>query len=70
MAAGLTRAGCQAQAVQTQVVEQPQDLGRVQAAEIRVKQQGKLSWRALALAVGTRLWLAVRSVSADGLRVL
>jgi transposase-like protein/IS1 family transposase len=58
VAAWFTRAGSQAQAVQTHVVEQPQDLGQVQADEIRVKQQGKISWMALAMAVGTRLWLA------------
>lgn len=32
--------------------------GQVQADEIRVKQQGKISWMALAMSVGTRLWLA------------
>ena len=58
VAAWFMRAGCQAQAVQTPGVEQPEDLGQVQADEIRVKQQGKLSWMALAMAVGTRLWLA------------
>ena len=40
------------------MVEQPRDLGQVQADEIRVKQQGKISWMALAMTVGTRLWLA------------
>ena len=58
VAAWFTRAGCQAQAVQEHVVEHPQDVGQVQADEIRVKQQGKISWMALAMAVGTRLWLA------------
>jgi transposase-like protein/IS1 family transposase len=58
VAAWFARAGRQAQAVQTHVVEQPQDLGQVQADEIRVKQQGKISWMALAMTVGTRLWLA------------
>ncbi len=58
VAAWFTRAGCQDQAVQEHVVEPPQDLGQVQADEIRVKQQGKMSWMALAMAVGTRLWLA------------
>jgi transposase-like protein/IS1 family transposase len=58
VAAWFARAGCQAQAVHEHVVEQPQDLGQVQADEIRVKQQGQISWMALALSVGTRLWLA------------
>jgi transposase-like protein len=58
VAAWFARAGHHAQAVQERVVEQPQDLGQVQADEIRVKQQGKISWMALALSVGTRLWLA------------
>ena len=44
--------------MQEHVVEQPRELGQVQADEIRVKQQGKISWMALAMTVGTRLWLA------------
>jgi len=58
VAAWFARAGHQAQAGQEHVVEHPQDLGQVQADEIRVKQQGKSSWMALAMSVGTRLWLA------------
>jgi transposase-like protein/IS1 family transposase len=58
VAAWFARAGRQAQAVQEHLVEQPRALGQVQADEIRVKQQGKISWMALAMAVGTRLWLA------------
>jgi IS1 family transposase len=58
VAALSSQAGRQAQAVQEHVVEQPQDLGQVQADEIRVKQQGKIGWMALAMSVGTRLWLA------------
>jgi transposase-like protein/IS1 family transposase len=58
VAAWFARAGCQAQAVQEHLVERPQDLGQVQADELRVKQQGKISWMALAMSVGTRLWLA------------
>jgi transposase-like protein/IS1 family transposase len=58
VAAWFARAGTQAQAVQEHLVEQPQELGQVQADEIRVKQQGKISWMALAMTVGTRLWLA------------
>ena len=58
VAAWFARAGKQAQAVQKHLVEQPRDLGQVQADEIRVKQQGRISWMALAMTVGTRLWLA------------
>ena len=58
VAAWFARAGTQAQAVQEHLVEQPRELGQVQADEIRVKQQGQISWMALAMAVGTRLWLA------------
>ena len=58
VAAWFARAGRQAQAVQEHVVERPRDLGQVQADEIRVKQQGKISWMALAMSVSTRLWLA------------
>src|SRR4029434_745910 len=58
VAAWFTRAGRQTQAVQEHLVEQPRALGQVQADEIRVKQQGKISWIALAVMVGTRLWLA------------
>jgi transposase-like protein/IS1 family transposase len=58
VAAWLARAGRQAQAVQEHWVEQPRALGQVQADEIRVKQQGKISWMALAMTVSTRLWLA------------
>jgi transposase-like protein len=35
----------------------PQELGQVQADELRVKLQGKIVWLAMALAVPTRLWL-------------
>jgi transposase-like protein len=58
VAAWFARAGRQSQAVQEHLVEQPRSLGQVQADEIRVKQQGKISWLALAISVGTRLWLA------------
>ena len=34
------------------------DLGQVQADEIKVKMQGRSVWMALAMTVGTRLWLA------------
>src|SRR2546427_2903898 len=52
------RSGRQGQAVQEYLVEQPRDLGQVQADEIRVKQQGGIGWMALAMMVKTRLWLA------------
>jgi transposase-like protein len=51
------RAGTQGQAVQEHLVEQPRDLGQVQADEIRVKQQGGIVWMALAMMVCSRLWL-------------
>jgi hypothetical protein len=51
------RAGRQGQAVHTYLVEQPRDLGQVQADEIRVKKQGGIVWMALAMMVKTRLWL-------------
>jgi transposase-like protein/IS1 family transposase len=51
------RAGTQGQAVQEHLVEQPRDLGQVQADEIRVKHQGGIVWMALAMMVCTRLWL-------------
>jgi transposase-like protein/IS1 family transposase len=52
------RAGQQGQAVQEYLVEQPRDLGHVQADEIRVKTQGGIVWMALAMMVRTRLWRA------------
>ena len=58
VAGWLGRAGVQGQAVQEHLVEQPRDLGQVQADEIRVKKQGGLVWMALAITVKTRLWLA------------
>ena len=39
------------------LVEQPRDLGQVQADELRVKKQGGIVWMALAMMVKTRLWL-------------
>jgi transposase-like protein len=50
-------AGRQCEAVHQQLVCQPRDLGAVQADEIRVKQQGRVVWVALAMQVLTRLWL-------------
>ena len=51
------RSGRQGQAVQESLVEQPRDLGQVQADELRVKKQGGIVWMALAMMVKTRLWL-------------
>jgi transposase-like protein len=58
VAAWWARAGQQGQAVQAHLVEQPRDLGPVQADEIRIKRQGGVVWMALAMMVKTRLWLA------------
>src|SRR6266478_4252924 len=57
VAGWVARAGDQGQAVQEHLVEQPRDLGQVQADEIRVKKQGGIVWMALAMMVCTRLWL-------------
>jgi transposase-like protein/IS1 family transposase len=58
VAAWEARAGRQGHAVQEQWVEQPRDLGHVQADAIRVKTQGGIVWMARAMRVKTRLWLA------------
>lgn len=58
VAAWRTRAGRHGQAVQEHLVEQPRDLGQVQADEIGVKTPGGIVWMALAMMVSTRLWLA------------
>jgi transposase-like protein/IS1 family transposase len=54
----MARGGVQGQAVQEHLVEQPHDLGQVQADELRIKKQGGIVWMALAMMVRTRLWLA------------
>ena len=54
----MARGGVQGRAVQEHLVEQPRDLGQVQADEIRVKKQGGMVWMALAMMISTRLWLA------------
>jgi transposase-like protein len=51
------RSGRQGQIVHEYLVEQPRDLGQVQADELRVKKQGGIVWMALAMMVKTRLWL-------------
>jgi transposase-like protein len=53
----LARAGAQSQAVPEHLVEQPWDLGQVQAEELRVKRQGGRVWLAMAMRVSTRLGL-------------
>src|SRR5262245_36013468 len=57
VAAWWARSGRQGQAVHESLVEQPRDLGQVQADELRVKKQGGMCWMALAMMVRTRLWL-------------
>src|SRR5438067_1879807 len=53
----VTAAGQHAETIQQQLVEQPRDLGQVQADELRVKTQAGVVWMALAVQVSTRLWL-------------
>ena len=57
VADGWARSGRQGQTVHEYLVEQPRDLGQVQADELRVKKQGGIVWMALAMMVKTRLWL-------------
>jgi transposase-like protein len=52
-----SRSGKHCQQVHEHLVEQPRDLGQVQADEIRVKMQGLVVWMAMAIQVQTRLWL-------------
>ena len=58
VAAWCARAGRQGQAVPAHLVEHPRDRGQVQADARRVKTQGGIVWRALAMMVKTRRWLA------------
>jgi transposase-like protein len=61
------RGGNHCQEVHEHLVQQPRDLGQVQADEIRVKHQGGIAWLAMALQVSTRLWLGgVVSAHRDG----
>jgi len=61
------RAGEHCEQIHEHLVEQPRDLGQVQADEIRVKHQGGIVWLAMALQVSTRLWLGgVVSAHRDG----
>ena len=52
-----SRSGKHCQQVHEHLIEQPRDLGQVQADEIRVKMQGLIVWMAMAMQVQTRLWL-------------
>ena len=62
----LKRSGTQSEAVQQHLVQQPREVGQVQADEIRVKAQGTVVWMAMAVMVKTRLWLGgVISVHRD-----
>ena len=61
------RAGEHCKQIHEYLVQQPRDLGQVQADEIRVKHQGGIAWLAMALQVSTRLWLGgVVSAHRDG----
>jgi transposase-like protein len=51
------RAGDHCQQVHEHLVEEPRDLGQVQADEIRAKIQAGILWMAMAIQVQTRLWL-------------
>ena len=55
--AWLDAAGVQGEAIHRHLICQPRDLGAVQADEIRVRQQGRVVWLAMAMVVATRLWL-------------
>jgi transposase-like protein len=57
VAAWMDAAGKQCEAVHRQLVCQPRDLARIEADEVRVRQQGRVVWLAMALMVTTRLWL-------------
>jgi transposase-like protein len=57
MADWWARSGRQGHAVHASLVEQPRDLGQVQADARRVKQQGGTVWMALAMMGTTRWWL-------------
>jgi transposase-like protein len=50
-------AGRQSERVQQHLVHRPQDLGQVQADELRVRVAGGVVWVAMAMVVTSRLWL-------------
>jgi transposase-like protein len=67
VAAWLDVAGAQCEAVHRHLVCRERELGAIQADEIRVRQQGRVVWLALAMQVATRLWLGgVVSPCRDG----
>jgi transposase-like protein/IS1 family transposase len=51
------KAGRHCEALHAHLIEQPRDLGQVQADELRGKRQQGIVWVAMALAVPSRLWL-------------
>lgn len=51
------RAGKHCHSLHQQLVATPRDLGQVQMDELRVRQQGRILWMAMAMMVSTRLWL-------------
>lgn len=53
----IAAAGRQSEAVQQALVQQPQELGQVQADELRVRVAGGVVWMAMAMVVTSRLWL-------------
>jgi transposase-like protein len=53
----VTAAGRHCETIQQHLVEQPRDLGQVQADEVCVTTQDGHLWMAMALQVSTRLWL-------------
>jgi transposase-like protein len=55
--AWVAAAGRQSAAVQHHLVQQPQELGQVQADELRVRVAGGVVWMAMAMVVTSRLWL-------------
>src|SRR5262245_34705063 len=70
IAAWWARSGQQGQAVHEALVEQPRDLGQVQADELRVKKQGGIVWMAMAMMVKTRLWRGGEGSEQRGRRLI
>jgi hypothetical protein len=67
VAAWFDAAGMQCEAVHRHLVCHERDLGAIQADELRVRQQGRVVWLALAMQAATRLWLGgVVSPCRDG----
>jgi transposase-like protein/IS1 family transposase len=53
----MEKAGVHCEGVHAHLVEQPRELGQVQADELRVKLQKQIVWVGMAIAVPSRLWL-------------